>query len=289
MIWLGEKRGYLTDWVTQQWVRATGRKFDVAETPWLDGLAGGTRRIGTEFFDEYARERGLEPSKAEPRGLVEDFSELQCQAPVSQPVRAFYERTSEYELDAWAEWRGFFRPFGRALAILFSRRLQQLNVPLSPLDSSRGMTSEVRRWRDSAGGKAVLTAWVRRLRATRNVLYAGCYSVCRIPGFEKPCVKVVFPLPNGCAMVLMRPEAHVDGSFSLTSSGDSFGHPGFYFVVRGQRGEAWARYVKSMRETIHVYSYGQSAARADHVLSIWGFEFLRLHYRMRLADGGTTS
>lgn len=62
---------------------------------------------------------------------------------ISPSVVDFYARTSIYSLDAWSEWTGIFRLFGWALATLFSRRLQQLNVPLSALDTSRGMTSEV--------------------------------------------------------------------------------------------------------------------------------------------------
>ena len=57
-------------------------------------------------------------------------------APRSAPEAA---RTAAYELDSWAEWCGAFRPFGRLLALLFSRRLQQLNVPLTGLDTSRGV------------------------------------------------------------------------------------------------------------------------------------------------------
>jgi hypothetical protein len=52
-------------------------------------------------------------------------------------------------------------------------------------------------------------------------------------------------------MVLMKPEAHPDGSFSVTSAGQRFGDPGFYFVVHAGNGAAWARYVRGMRETIH--------------------------------------
>ena len=32
------------------------------------------------------------------------------------------------------------------------------------------------------------------------------------PGRQGQCVRVVFPLPNGNAIVLMRPEAHAEGS-----------------------------------------------------------------------------
>jgi len=79
----------------------------------------------------------------------------------------------------------------------------------------------------------------------------------------------------------MKPVAHDDGSFSLTSAGRAFGDPGFYFVVHGESKTAWARYILSLQESIHVYSAEQGTVRADHLFRIWGKEFLRLHYRMR--------
>ncbi|HXV64936.1 MAG TPA: hypothetical protein VEK15_29835 [Vicinamibacteria bacterium] len=116
---------------------------------------------------------------------------------------------------------------------------------------------------------------------TRDVLYAGSYTPCRVPGYDGVCLKVVFPLPNGNALVIMRPEAHPDGSLSLISQGDSFGFPGFYFVVYGNDKTIWARYVRTMQESIRVYECEDGEARADHTLRIWGLIFLRLHYRLR--------
>jgi len=282
--WLGSKRGYLTDWLTQQWVKATGCNISLAEQSWLDGPAGDSRLIGKNFFVDYARENHLELVREGTRGLIRDLQELCLDnlSAIAPAVRHFYERTSEYEMDAWCEWRGLFKPFGRALAVLFSRRLQQLNVPLSSLDSSKGMTSVVVQMRDLASGEVKQTAWVRELHATRNVLYAGSYSVCRVPGHSQPCVKVVFPLPHGNAIVVMRPQAHAGGSFSVTSSGNTFGDPGFYFVVHDGYGRASARYVRSLKESIRVYPSERDTARADHVPWLWGIQFLRLHYRMRL-------
>jgi hypothetical protein len=278
MIWLGEKRGNLSDWTTQMWVRATGREVSLAENSWLAGPTGGTRQIGKDFFDDYAGREKLLIVENGVRGLIPDFACLRL-PPVAEGVREFYEQTSEFELDAWSEWHGMFRPFGTALSLIFSSRLQQLNVPLSPLDSARGMTSRVLQM--LAGGAVTETAWVRELNATGKVIYAGCYSVCEIPGCESPCVKVVFPLPNGRAIVLMKTEALRDGSASLRSMGAGFGDPGFYFVVQGEQGRVWARYVSSLKEEIRVYPAESGAARADHRFWFWGIEFLRIHYRMR--------
>jgi hypothetical protein len=286
LIWLGERRGNLSDWTTQQWVRATGRRVNQAEHSWLNGPAGKPRLIGKEFFADYALRSHLTAIETGCRGLVESFARLNGPSndlsKVAEPVRDFYERTSEYELDSWAQWCGLFRPLGLGLAVLFSRRLQQLNVPLSALDSSKGMSSRVLQLRQPESGELVQTAWIRELHATKHVLYAGCYSVCTVPGYPNPCVKVVFPLPNGNAIVLMKPEAHPDGSFSVTSEGNRFGDPGFYFTLHNEHGLAWARYVKNLKESIHVYAAESGTVRADHLLWIWGQEFLRLHYRMRL-------
>jgi hypothetical protein len=286
MIWLGERRGYLADWLTQLWVRATGRSVDLGGAQgWLDGPAGPTRGIGAGTFDEVARAEGLEITAGGGRGILPAVAALASErfdpAAIGAEVRSFYERTSAYEIEAWAAWCGPFKPFGWLLAAIFSRRLEQLNVPLSGLDTSRGMTNEVFHVVEPATGKLRYAVWLRRLLGTQRVLYAGSYSVCRPPGYPGACVKVVFPLPNGSAMVIMRPEAQGDGSLLLVSAGERFGSPGFYFVVRGKGGRARARYVRSLRESIQVYAADRGGARADHVLKIWGLVFLRLHYRLR--------
>lgn len=285
MIWLGENRGYLSDWVTQRWVQATGRRVHFPDAPWLDGPVGDTRGIGRGVFEAHARRQGLEVVRnANGCGLLSSFEALSGPefdpADVDPAVAGFYERTSDYELDAWSEWCGMFRPFGALLAVLFSRRLQQLNVPLSPLDTSRGISSEVYELRDPRTSVRVSAAWVRELVGTRHLLYAGSYSTEEVPGWRGPCVKVVFPLPNGNCIVLMKPSADGEGGLTVASSGERFGDPGFYFTVRHRGDAGWARYVRSLRETIRVYAAEPGIVRADHTLRIWGSVFLRLHYRL---------
>jgi hypothetical protein len=286
MIWLGSKRGYLSDWVTQRWVQFTGRSIDLSSEPWLAGPIAPTTGIGSDYFDTLASAKGLHLRKPDTAvGVIPEFVALRGESfetsKVHPSVAHFYEETSAYELDAWAEWCGLFRPFGWLLAVLFSRRLQQLNVPLSGLDTSKGVTSEVLQFIDPVNDELTHTAWFRRLRGSGNVLYAGFYSVCKLPGHDNPCVKVVFPLPNGNAIVVMRTECQPDGSFVVKSAGDGFGEPGFYFTVHGESGIVWARYVRALRESIHVFPSESGELRADHVLTYFGATFLRLHYRMR--------
>jgi hypothetical protein len=204
-----------------------------------------------------------------------------CEAgSVAPEIARFYEKTSDYDLEMQSEWSGFFHPFGGALSSIFSKRLQQLNVPLSPLDTTLGMVSRVLQLFDEHGRPAG-AAWLRETVATRQTVYAGSYSHCRVPGFEGECVRVAFPLPNGYALVVMKPESHSDGSFTLWSEGSRFGDPGFYFFVQSEPGNGWARYVSSFKESMHVFQDEGGTLLADHVLSIWGARALRLQYQMR--------
>ncbi|MFA7237021.1 MAG: hypothetical protein WC058_09170 [Phycisphaeraceae bacterium] len=273
----------MSDWLTQRWVQLTGRRVDLSSDGWLDGPIAPTRGVSADYFEEVARAKGLRVNQPKgATGILPDFGVLRSRSFMPERVSAsvvdFYEKTSGYELDAWAQWSGVFRSFGWLLAVLFSRRLQQLNVPLSGLDTRMGVTNEVLELVDDATGVTRHRAWLRRLRGTGHVLYAGFYSACCMPD-EGPCVKVVFPLPNGNAIVFMRTECREDGSFVITSAGRRFGDPGFYFTVHGTGGQVWARYVRAMRETIRVYPAEDGYVRADHALRFFGLTFLRIYYR----------
>lgn len=191
----------------------------------MQGPVGSTSGIGERFVDDLAAQQGRVIRSGSNLGIVGDFSKLRSKSfdpeRVESRVATFYERTGNYEIDAWAQWHGFFRPFGGLLAGIFSRRLQQLNVPLSGLDTSRGITNEATQLIDPKTNQAVYTIWLRQLVGSSRILYAGCYFLCRIPGWSGLCVKVVFPLPKGNAIVLMRPEVHDDGSFSLNVETDA--------------------------------------------------------------------
>jgi hypothetical protein len=296
ILWLGEKRGYLPDWITQLWVRATGRTVRITDYPWLEAPIGDSRGIGAGVFRRYAAKEGLTiRSTGSVRGLLESTEKLDGPGfrseDVSADIRRFYERTSEYELEAWSEWCGAFRPFGWLMAVLFSRRLQQFNVPLRPLDTSRGTTSEIILIEDPESAQPKMAAWIRHIRESKLVLYAGAYSVTRVPGLNRPCIRVCFPLPNGNALVFLRPDVRPDGTLTVTSWGEAFGDPGFYFTLRLGAGRLAVRNVRTMREQITVFSGEDGDVRADHQMWLWGQTFLRLHYRLRpstdLAEAAT--
>ena len=281
-----QERGCFTDWVTQRWVQYTGRRVDLREEEWLDGPMGQPAGIGKNYFVDLAAELGLDYRVAcEGAGLLRDFQELNgpefAASEINPSVVHFYEHTAGYAIDAWAEWCGVFRPFGALLALIFSRRLQQLNVPLSGLDTSRGVTNDVIILADPATGNVRYTAWLRELVGSHDVLYAGVYSTCSVPNRDVKCVKVVLPLPNGYAAVVLKPQLMDNGALLLASVGKCFGDPGFYFVTINADCSTSARYVRAMQESFYVYCAEESCVRADHVLKLFGLTFLRLHYRLR--------
>jgi hypothetical protein len=141
------------------------------------------------------------------------------------------------------------------------------------------MTSDVLPMVD-AHGKRVYTGWLRRLAAADRVIYTGLYSVGRPGGFPDPCVKVSFPLPLGSSTVFLRPEAQPDGSFKLISSGSRFGEPGFYRMVKAGPDHWRVRYIRTLRETFHVFVDPRGVLRTDHVVRFLGLTPLRLHYKL---------
>lgn len=265
------------------WARWTGRRVDLREAPWLRGVAGASRLIGEEYFGRLARQERLSLQvNAAGAGLMARFDELASTAfdpaRVHPHIRAFYEHTSDHRLDLWSCWCRCVQPFGWLMTSLFSRRLQQLNLPVSPLEPSRGISNDIVQLCDPATGAVHTTGWLRRLNLTGDVLFAGIYSTAQPPHAAGPCVKAVYPLPNGNATVFFTPVARADGSLELRSEGRRFGDPGFYFTVRRDEDAVWVKYVRTMSEWLHVYVDEHEELRADHVFRFCGTWILKLHY-----------
>jgi hypothetical protein len=264
-----------------------GRTRRRADVPWLAGPVGGAV-IGDAPYGAVAASEALTLERtARGGGLVPDFTALG--GPGFDPeaphplIRDFYEHTADFAMDVWSQT---FFPTRVGLALLvttISRQVNQLNFPLSPLDTALGMASEIILLR-RADGSVRYTGWFRTLPAQGLVLYTGFYMVEQVPGEDGPSVKVVFPMPRGNATVVLRPRAHPDGSFTLDSSGGRFGGAGFYRVaVRdAERLRVWQ--VRSLVEHFRVYVDQAGVLRCDHTVRFLGLPVLRLHYKIaRLA------
>lgn len=273
----------LLDKTTQLWVRWSGKTISPDNCEWLLGPVGDTDKIADHFVDRLVRDEGLKVDRPErDAGLLDRFEDLELSEEDMSRIRPeiidFYTNTSNYKIEFWSSWKGIFRWFGWLLAVLFSRRLKQLNLPLDPLEASRGLESQILKLRK--GEETKWTVWYRILNATRRVIYSGVYTHCEHPDLKQRLLKVVFPLPNGNAAVVMKMEVKPDGSFLLSSEGKKFGDHGFYFTLTDHKGKYWAKFVKAMHEWIHVYVDDQGVLRTDHNLNFHGMRFLELHYKL---------
>jgi hypothetical protein len=267
------------------WVRVTGKQIRVADSPWLAAPLGDRGRIGVGIYERIAAAEGLLIRTPRDAGLIPDFEALRGPSfdpgAIRSEIKHFYEHAAQYHLDVWTEVSLVGRFFLWLLVEFISRRMDQLNFPISSLEVAKGMSSQVVQLIEPASGEIADTGWLRRLKSSGLVIYAGLYSTVRVPGEENPCVKVTFPC-RGSANVYLSPLQHADGSFGLDSSGSAFGRSGFYRMIAGSSGQLRVRYVKTLHELFYVYVDNENVLRVDHTISFLGLVILRLHYKMTL-------
>ena len=259
-----------------------GRKHRRADVAWLMGPLGG-RVIGDEVYGEVAAQEGLTLDRAvRDGGLVPSFEALRGlrfdPAAVQPLVRDFYEHTAAFAMDAWS--RTYF-PASLELFLLvttISRQVDQLNFPLSPLETAHGLVSEILLLR-RADGTVRYTGWFRTLAHHQRVLYTGFYMTETAP-LAGPCVKVVFPMPRGNATVVLRPKLGADGSLILDSTAHAFGDAGFYRIQACGKEAVRVWRVRTLRERFHVYLGEPGVLRCDHSVRFLGMPVLDLHYKI---------
>ena len=277
----------LQDWISQQWCIVTGRRVEPDEIPWLMGPFGNVDGIEDRYVDLLASSENLVVRKNEPDfGLLESVDVLNLSEHDLSVLRTeivdFYEHTLNYEFEVWSQWQPMFKPFAGLIAQLYSKRIGQLNLPLNPIDTARGMQSQIYKLVDQKTGRTRYTVWYRHLQSSGQVIYSGVYSYCTIPD-GRTCLKITFPLPQGNATVVMGVKVEPDGSLLLSAQGKEFGDPGFYFLLKDAKNHHWARYISTFNESITVFVDSEHVLRADHLMNLWGRKALHLHYRMNPA------
>ncbi|WP_284302850.1 hypothetical protein [Mobilicoccus caccae] len=278
--------GAVADAATRAYWRLTGREIELdGEQAWLDAPVSAGPRVDDGWIERHAASVGGGVATPQGAGLLADMSlldgpEFRARELEGQ-VRAFYEHTSRWRMEVWLGWSRWLRPGGAVVGAAFGRRVGQLAIPVDPLAVAHGMDSEVRVITDGSGCQ-IAAAWLRRLRATGEYVYSGCYGVRRLPGTEQPRVHVAFPLEQGNVQVFLRPEVGPGGSLRLTSPRGRFGSDGAYVVVR-RGGRADAARVP-IHEEFHVYVDDEGVLRTDHRLDLWNATAVRLHYRLTEAE-----
>jgi hypothetical protein len=264
-------------------IRLFGRVVRLSAEPWLAGPIGGDY-IGDQPYEELARREGLALVRnAREGGLLAQAEALDGPsfdaAALKPEIRRFYEQTADYRIDIWSDT---FFPGNVGLWLLvttLSRKVNQLNFPLDALATARGINSEVVLLKE-ADGRVRYAGWYRRFVAAGRALYTGFYMTQKVPHFENPCVKVVFPMPSGNATVVLRPSVDAEGNLRLNSKGSQFGDVGFYRIQKLDEDRVRAWRVKTLHEEFFVYVDSDQVLRCDHALSFWGMRVLRLHYRI---------
>jgi len=281
----------LQDWLSQQWVIALGRRIEPAAVPWLAAPYGMVDTIGDTYLERLALGEGLTIERMAKRRRDDDtagdtglFSLDQlgldpaAAARLHPEIAEFYGCTTAFDLEMWVLWSPWFWAGGNLLRRLYSRRLQQLNLPMNARETSRGLRSEIIRLRTTAG-EVRHTIWYRVLKSTGEALYSGLYGIVDLPGGER-CLKIVFPLPRGNATEIFRIAVGPEGDFLLDTDGRRFGDPGFYFQLVDGRGQHHAQHIPSFRDRLRVYVDEDGVLRADQVFTLWGRTVVELRYRM---------
>ncbi len=272
------------DWITQQWVILFGKKIDKHESEWLLGPFGETKGIGQKFIQQLAENEQLTIDRKQlDKGLLHSINQLNLPEKelhkLSENVIDFYENTSNYDFDLKVKWNPVFKIFGGLLKILFSNRIQQLNIPMNNRNESKSLESEIIHLLDETTKEVQRTIWLRRFKKTEQVVYSGVYEVCTIPSGQN-CIKAIFPLPNGNATVILNPEVGKKGELILNSSGRKIGDSGFYFLLNDSKGKLWTKFIKSFQDKLVVSSENEKI-RALQTLTLWNLRVLQFEYKIK--------
>lgn len=270
------------DWFTQQWVIFTGRKFNPTTENWLIGPFGELSGIGEEFITQLAEKENLTIQRnIKSKGLLTSIKQLDLSHEevknLSQKVIDFYEKTSNYKLVFYVKWNSFFKPFGFIVNRLFSKRINQLNIPLQNNNQEK-LSSEIIQLIDKNTNELKYTIWLRKVENTGQVIYSGIYGTCKLPS-NQTCIKAVFPLPKGNATVIMKPSVGKNNEFILDSSGKKFGDAGFYFLLNDSKNNYWAKFVSSFTDKL-VIGENEENLSATQTLKLWNFKISEFNYKI---------
>jgi hypothetical protein len=277
---------HLLDLGTRKFWRHTGRRVDLSgRESWLRAPMSVSSEVADGWLEAEASLHGgvLEPGDPG-AGLLPSISVLDGpgfdSTGLRPEIRDFYEHTAAWHVEVWTGWAPMFWPGGELVARFFGRRVEQLALPMRPLDVAHGMDSQITVIRDRDGAQ-VAAAWIRTLRSSGRHVFSGAYSAYTLPGADRPSVHVAFPLESGNVQVFLRPSITDGGGLVLESGRGDFGADGAYVVVHDGGGDYAARV--PLHETFRVYVDEHGVLRTDHELRLWNASAVRLHYKIERA------
>lgn len=272
------------DWVTQQWVILRGKQLNSDDSSWLLGPFGRVGDAGEDFIYQLAQEEQLVILRnCTHAGLLSSLSVLglspENQAKIDSRIVDFYEQTSEYNLRMSLRWNPIFKCCGYLVNALFSNRLKQLHIPIKNKLQDEPITSEIIQLIAPQTKEIRYTFWLRTLPSQGTIVFSGVYSTCLLPTGKKA-VKAVFPLPNGNATVLMKPQVGTRGELILDSRGKKWGEAGFYFLLQDSKEKYWARFIPSFKDKLVVQAHSKGLT-ANQQLKLWGLPVVTISYAIK--------
>ncbi|WP_413511202.1 hypothetical protein [Myroides odoratus] len=269
------------DWFTQQWIILWGKKFNPSDCPWLLGPFGQVNDKGEDFIVRLAKkEQLLLLRNCKPAGLLSSITHLHLSEGemdrLAENVINFYEKTSDYNLAITLKWNPLFQGFGYLVRLLFSRRIKQLDLPTSSNTNMDQLTSEIIQLVNPNTKKVHYTFWLRTVASSSTIVFLGIYGTCQLPN-GNTAIKVIFPLPNGNATVLMKPNVGLKGELILDSNGKRWGDVGFYFLLQDTKGQHWAQYIATFKDKLIVQAHSDKL-KAQQQLKLYGLSVLSINY-----------
>jgi len=271
----------LQDWITQQWVIFFGTKINANDYKWLLGPFGKINGIGLKFIEQLSENEQLIIDDAQTnKGLLQSINQLELTSielnKLSKNVIDFYENTSNYNFELKVKWNPIFKIFGVLLKVLFSNRIEQLNIPMKNTIDSKTLKSKIIYLVNEDSNTLKRIIWLRKFKQSGQVVYSGVYETCLIPNGQK-CIKAIFPLPNGSATVILTPTVGENGELILNSSGNKIGDSGFYFLLKDGRGNLWTKFIRSFKDKL-VVSSENGKLKALQTLTMWNLIVLQFSY-----------
>jgi hypothetical protein len=260
--------GILGWFLTRPAARRTSRPLPFSR------LRGRGRTIGPDFFE---REKIVDPKRPVPTGLIDNLDQYRNAQfdpqRVHPAVRAFYERTQDFDLTVTAHWSAGFRNISRAYRKI-SQAVGQMNLPSVETPSESGVHSRLFALSDSRDGRTNVRAWVRTYIDSGKAVYVAAYSSIR--SGDATFMNIAFPLPFGQLTSILRVETFRDDGLLLTSQStqDFSGDEGVYLV------SSLASLRLPMNETIEVWPEN-NVVRAEHRVWLLGYQILSLDYTIQ--------
>lgn len=267
----------LQDRFTQNWVMLFGKKVSKTTDDWIFGPTN------IDMYQNIALNNPLDTytncTVKPAKGIIETvalfgFSESELKQ-INPLILDFYTKTASFNMDMRFRWNLFFKPVAFLIKVLFSKRLQQMNIPIISSDKLLKTSSFVVEINEE---NIIQNFWVRKFITTNQVIFSGIYSIAST-NIKQHLIKVQFPLPNGNATIFLDKKVLESGALELSSKGLKFGDSGFYFFLK-RKNNYYAKYVKCMHEKLTLTVESQSIIKGTHEFYFYGINFLTIDYSL---------